>query len=232
MLVVEDGPTLTHGEMAYGAGVVAARRFGAAEIVDPRPYAVGSIAETYEKYPTTGSVLPAMGYGEEQMADLEETINDTPCDLVIIATPIDLRRVVKIRQAQPAGALRAAGDRPAQPGGRVGGKVFVAKVHNLETRPNTGEKSQRAACVWPRPFIWVRFPLIVEISLHRLSRFPYRHIALFLVEWYTCCTVARRQITEVGGTHARQDSGGRVLVSFGVRRDNQWGRYGDVYFSL
>jgi predicted GTPase len=96
VLVIEDGPTLTHGEMAYGAGVVAARRFGAAEIVDPRPYAVGSIAATYEKYPTTGPVLPAMGYGAEQVAELEQTINSTPCELVIIATPIDLRRIVRI----------------------------------------------------------------------------------------------------------------------------------------
>jgi predicted GTPase len=82
--------------MAYGAGVVAALRFGASEIVDPRPYAVGSIVATYERYPTTGTVLPAMGYGEEQTAELEQTIHNTPCDLVIIATPIDLRRVVKI----------------------------------------------------------------------------------------------------------------------------------------
>ncbi len=98
VLVVEDGPTLTHGEMAYGAGVVAARRFGAAEIIDPRPYAVRSIAETYAKYPRTGAVLPAMGYGDTQIADLEETINNTPCDLVIIATPIDLSRVVRINR--------------------------------------------------------------------------------------------------------------------------------------
>ena len=97
VLVVEDGPTLTHGEMAYGAGYVAAQRFGAAEIVDPRPYAVGSITATFEKYPTTGAVLPAMGYGDEQICDLEETINATPCDLVIIGTPIDLRRVVNIK---------------------------------------------------------------------------------------------------------------------------------------
>jgi predicted GTPase len=96
VLVVEDGPTLTHGEMSYGAGVVVARRFGAAEIVDPRPYAVGSILETYEKYPTTGDVLPAMGYGQEQVGELEQTIDNTPCDLVIVATPIDLRRVVTI----------------------------------------------------------------------------------------------------------------------------------------
>jgi predicted GTPase len=98
VLVVEDGPTLTHGEMSFGAGVVAARRFNAAEIVDPRPYAVGSIAETYRKYPNTGPVLPAMGYGAKQIQDLQETINATPCDLVIIATPIDLRRVVKINR--------------------------------------------------------------------------------------------------------------------------------------
>jgi len=96
VLVVEDGPTLTHGEMAYGAGVVAARRFGAAEIVDPRPYAVGSILETYEKYPTTGPVLPAMGYSEKQICELEDTINATPCEMVLIATPIDLSRLLKI----------------------------------------------------------------------------------------------------------------------------------------
>ena len=98
VLVVEDGPTLTHGEMAYGAGIVAARRFGAAEIVDPRPYAVGSIVEIFEKYPQTGPLLPAMGYGERQIEELEKTINATPCDLVIVATPIDLRRVVEIRR--------------------------------------------------------------------------------------------------------------------------------------
>jgi predicted GTPase len=95
VLVVEDGPTLTHGEMAYGAGWVAARRFGA-EIVDPRPYAVGSIADTYEKYPTTGEVLPAMGYGEEQVAELAETIAAADVDAVVIGTPIDLRRLIEI----------------------------------------------------------------------------------------------------------------------------------------
>lgn len=97
VLVVEDGPTLTHGEMAYGAGVVAAQRFGAAEIVDPRPYAVNSIKDTYAKYPGTGPILPAMGYGRQQMADLEQTINQADVDLVIAATPIDLSRVVNIR---------------------------------------------------------------------------------------------------------------------------------------
>ncbi len=98
VLIIEDGPTLTHGEMAYGAGYVAARRYGAAEIIDPRPYAVGSIAETYQKYPTTGPILPAMGYGAKQIQELEDTINATPCDLVIVATPIDLRRVVQINR--------------------------------------------------------------------------------------------------------------------------------------
>lgn len=99
VLVVEDGPTLTHGEMAYGAGVVAARRFGAAEIVDPRPYAVGTIAQTYQKYPRTGAVLPAMGYGEGQTRDLEETINRANVDHVLIATPIDLRRLIHINHS-------------------------------------------------------------------------------------------------------------------------------------
>jgi predicted GTPase len=96
VLVIEDGPTLTHGEMKYGAGIVAARRFGAAEIIDPRPYTVGSITETFEKYPEIGTLLPAMGYGGEQVKDLEETIRRVPCDMVISATPIDLTRVAKI----------------------------------------------------------------------------------------------------------------------------------------
>jgi predicted GTPase len=96
VLVIEDGPTLTHGEMAFGAGWVAAQRFGAAEIIDPKPYAVGSIKATYEKYPSTGNVLPAMGYGEAQTRELEQTIREVPADLVIIGTPIDLKRIVKI----------------------------------------------------------------------------------------------------------------------------------------
>jgi len=98
VLVVEDGPTVTHGDMAFGAGTLAAREFGAREIVDPRPYAVQSIAETYKKYPKTGAVLPAMGYGEKQKKDLEDTINRVPCDAVIIGTPIDLRRVITIEK--------------------------------------------------------------------------------------------------------------------------------------
>ena len=98
VLVVEDGPTLTHGEMAYGAGWVAARRYGASEIVDPRPYAVGSIKETFEKYPSTGPVLPAMGYGDAQMKELEQTINNADVDLVIIGTPIDLGKLLEIKK--------------------------------------------------------------------------------------------------------------------------------------
>ena len=94
VLVIEDGPTLTHGEMAYGAGVIAARQYGAAEIVDPRAHAVGSLADTYRKYPGTGPVLPAMGYGAAQIRDLEATVRATPCDVVLIGTPIDLRRLI------------------------------------------------------------------------------------------------------------------------------------------
>jgi predicted GTPase len=98
VLVVEDGPTLTHGEMKYGAGVVAAQRCGASEIIDPRPYVVGRIADTFKKYPDIGTLLPAMGYGGRQVKDLEATINATPCDAVVIGTPIDLRRVCSIEK--------------------------------------------------------------------------------------------------------------------------------------
>jgi predicted GTPase len=98
VLVIEDGPTLTHGEMAYGAGWVAARRFGASAIVDPRPYAVGSIIDTYRKYPNTGPILPAMGYGDDMTHDLEATINNAPVDIVISATPIDLTRIIKVNK--------------------------------------------------------------------------------------------------------------------------------------
>ncbi len=98
VLVVEDGPTLTHGEMKIGAGTVAAKKFGAAEMIDPRPYAVRKIARTFRRYPDVGTLLPAMGYGEEQIKDLETTINATDCDSVIIATPIDLGRIIKINK--------------------------------------------------------------------------------------------------------------------------------------
>lgn len=97
VLVIEDGPTTTHGEMRYGAGMVAAQRYGAAEIIDPRPFAVGSIAATYAKYPTIGTILPAMGYGAAQISDLERTINNANADVVICATPIDLRRILKVK---------------------------------------------------------------------------------------------------------------------------------------
>lgn len=96
VLVIEDGPTLTHGEMEYGAGTVAAVKFGAKELVDPRPYTVGTISKTFEKYPDIGILLPAMGYGEQQMKDLEKTVAKTGCDAVIIGTPIDLRRVIRL----------------------------------------------------------------------------------------------------------------------------------------
>jgi predicted GTPase len=96
VLVIEDGPTLTHGGMSYGAGMVAADEFGAAEIVDPRPYAVGSIKEAYTKYPHLRKLIPALGYYEDQLKDLEETIKATPCDLVLIGSPIDIRRVIEV----------------------------------------------------------------------------------------------------------------------------------------
>ncbi len=98
VLVVEDGPTLTHGEMSYGAGVVAARQCGAAELVDPRPYAIGSIRGTYERYPHLTSLLPAMGYGAVQRHELEETINRVPCDFVLVATPVNLASIVKLNK--------------------------------------------------------------------------------------------------------------------------------------
>lgn len=98
VLIVEDGPTLTHGEMKYGAGTVIAQKLKAKEIVDPRPYTVKSISDTYKKYPNIGKLLPAMGYGEQQIKDLEETINKTDCDSVVIGTPIDLGRILKINK--------------------------------------------------------------------------------------------------------------------------------------
>ncbi|HSM89451.1 MAG TPA: GTPase, partial [Desulfobacterales bacterium] len=98
VLAVEDGPTLTHGEMKIGAAVVAARKFGAAGLVDPRPYLVGRLRDTFRTYPGIGTVLPAMGYGSRQLKDLEATINRTPCDAVVIGTPIDLNRIITIRK--------------------------------------------------------------------------------------------------------------------------------------
>ena len=98
VLVVEDGPTLTHGEMKLGAGVVAARKYGASALVDPRPFTVGKLSETFRVYPNIGTLLPAMGYGTQQLKDLETTINKSDCDSVIIATPIDLNRIIKIKK--------------------------------------------------------------------------------------------------------------------------------------
>jgi predicted GTPase len=98
VLVVEDGPTLTHGHMKIGAGVVAAQKFGAAGLVDPRPFTVGRLSETFEIYPEIGTVLPAMGYGAQQLKDLETTINDCDCESVVIGTPIDLNRIIKINK--------------------------------------------------------------------------------------------------------------------------------------
>jgi predicted GTPase len=98
VLVIEDGPTLTHGGMPYGAGTIFAKKFGAGMIVDPKPYAVGSIGEAYKKYAHLGAILPALGYGERQVAELKETIDRIPCDVVVIGTPIDLRRVVTINK--------------------------------------------------------------------------------------------------------------------------------------
>lgn len=98
VLVVEDGPTLTHGEMTYGAGIVAAQKYGAAEIIDPRPWVTGTIAETFVKYPGIGNLLPAMGYGDKQVKDLEKTITSVDCEAVVIGTPIDLTKVVKINK--------------------------------------------------------------------------------------------------------------------------------------
>ncbi len=98
VLVVEDGPTLTHGEMKYGAGTVAARKFGAAQIIDPRPYAVGEIKKTYAHYPGIGTLLPAMGYGDKQVKDLEATINKVPCDLILVGTPINLKRIIRMKK--------------------------------------------------------------------------------------------------------------------------------------
>lgn len=98
VLVVEDGPTVTHGGMTYGAGVIAAEKFGAGELVDPRDWAKGEIWEAFEKYPDIGTLLPALGYGDKQVKDLQKTINAIPCDSVVIGTPIDLTRVLKINK--------------------------------------------------------------------------------------------------------------------------------------
>ncbi len=122
VLVVEDGPTLTHGEMPYGAGVVAAKNFGAATMVDPRPFAIGSIKKTFEKFPHLGRVLPAMGYNDQQRHELEQTIANTPCELVLIATPIDLARAIKIEKP----ALRVSYEVE-----EVGGRALTDLIENF-----------------------------------------------------------------------------------------------------
>ncbi|MGF7184646.1 putative GTPase [Desulfitispora alkaliphila] len=129
VLVVEDGPTLTHGEMKIGAGTIAAQRFGAKEVVDPRPYTVGKLSETFEIYPHIGVLLPAMGYGEQQLKDLEETINNTGCEAVIIGTPIDLTRVIDIKK--PCTRVHYELDEVGSPNLDEILKDFIKK-HNLE----------------------------------------------------------------------------------------------------
>jgi predicted GTPase len=113
VLVIEDGPTVTHGGMRYGAGTVAAKEYGAKTIVDPRPFAVGSIIDTFEKYPHLINVLPAMGYGKKQIKELEQSINNTDCDVVISGTPIDLTRILKTKK--PIVRIRySVGDKTAR----------------------------------------------------------------------------------------------------------------------
>ena len=128
VLVVEDGPTLTHGEMPFGAGVVAAREHGAAEIVDPRPYACGSIRETYQCYPHLQRALPAMGYSPGQIADLEATIARTDCDLVLLATPINLTRLIRIDK--PSLRVRYRYDDRGEP---TLSEVLKARIENVGT---------------------------------------------------------------------------------------------------
>ena len=128
VLVIEDGPTLTHGEMKIGAGIVAARRFGAREIVDPKPYATGKLADTYKTYPEIGALLPAMGYGDEQVHDLAATIERTECDSVVIATPIDLGRVIKINK--PSTRVEYALQEIGRPNMEEILEPFIRKVKN------------------------------------------------------------------------------------------------------
>ncbi|OFZ23096.1 MAG: GTPase [Bdellovibrionales bacterium RIFOXYA1_FULL_36_14] len=123
VLVVEDGPTLTHGHMKYGAGTVAANQYGAKELIDPRPFVDGKIAETFKKYPNVGILLPAMGYGEEQMRDLEKAINKTDCDLVIIGTPIDLGKIINIKKPSVR-VTYELGDKATQQLGEILKKKF------------------------------------------------------------------------------------------------------------
>jgi predicted GTPase len=129
VLVIEDGPTLTHGSMTYGAGVVAARNCGAAKIVDPLPYAVASIAATYKKYPNAQGILPAMGYGDAQIKDLENTIEAIPCDVVLSATPIDITRVLKVNKPMVRATYDLAEVRPGQLEVEVKKALSVMALH-------------------------------------------------------------------------------------------------------
>ena len=130
VLVIEDGPTLTHGEMKIGAATVAAMKYGAAELIDPRPYIVGKLKTTFQTYPEIGALLPAMGYGEQQIKDLEATIANTPCDAVVIGTPIDLRRIVEIKQ--PSVKVGYELQEIGYPDFKEILKVFVEKRHLLK----------------------------------------------------------------------------------------------------
>lgn len=129
VLLIEDGPTLTHGEMPYGAGKFAAEKYGASEIVDPRPYLSGSFLYLHKKYPHLGKLIPAMGYWPEQIKDLEESINAVPCDVVVIATPMDLRKLVKIDKKPVAVVKYEVEDREGGDGGRLSDAIdeFVKK---------------------------------------------------------------------------------------------------------
>jgi predicted GTPase len=129
VLVIEDGPTLTHGSMSIGAGVVACQNCGAARIVDPTPYAVASIAATYKKYPNAQGILPAMGYGDAQIKDLENTIEATPCDVVLSATPIDITRVLKVNKPMVRATYDLAEVQPGQLATEVKKALEVLALH-------------------------------------------------------------------------------------------------------
>ena len=146
VLVVEDGPTLTHGEMKIGAGTVAARKCGAAELVDPRAYAVGKLAETFRIYPNIGTLLPAMGYGAQQIKDLEATINKVPCDAVVIATPIDLNRLVKIKK--PTVKVGYELQEIGQPDLKQAVNDFI-KAHKLGKKPAAVKVASKPAAKKP-----------------------------------------------------------------------------------
>jgi predicted GTPase len=140
VLVVEDGPTLTHGGMLFGAGTLAAKLFGAREIVDPHPYAVNSIAEVFKKYPAIGALLPAMGYGADQIGDLETTINRVPCEAVIIGTPIDLRRILKIQK--PSTRVQYSLEERSQPDLKTVLNDFVRANVSLRKKKSSGLKGR------------------------------------------------------------------------------------------